>query len=154
MNKFIPILLVLASIISCEKSDTLIRKHYLIMGENTDCLFVDFNPDITLNPISDSIDINFDNQYDIFFKLDSVFIELCTMPYDSCPNCDCWPSIFTVHTVKLSGDTQIAIYLGPVVENFEISDTISKTTDWSSNSQYSNYQLEVMNFSLHSPECF
>ena len=151
MNKFIAILLALAIIISCEKSDSLIRKPYLITGENTDCFFVDFNPDITLNPASDSIDINFDNQYDIFFRLDSVYVELCTLPYDSCPNCDCWPSIFTVHSIKLSEDTQIAIYLGSIIDEFEINDTISKTAIWSSNSQNSNYLLEVTNFNLNMP---
>jgi hypothetical protein len=151
MDKFIAILLAFVFIISCEKSDTLIRKPYLIVGEKTDCLFVDFKPDIALNPVADSFDIDFDNQYDIFFKLDSVFVQLCTLPYDSCPNCDCWPSIFTVHTIKLLENTQIAIYLGSVIDEFEINDTLSKATIWSSNSQNTNYQLEVINFSLDMP---
>jgi hypothetical protein len=151
MDKLIAFLLALVFIISCEKGDTFFRKSYLIVGEKTHCLYVDFKPDIALNPVSDSFDIDFDNKYDIFFKLDSVFTELCTLPYDSCPNCDCWPSIFTVHTITLSENTQIAIYLGSVIDEFEINDTISKATIWSSDTQNSNYRLEVTNFNLDRP---
>jgi hypothetical protein len=150
MNKFKMVLFVLAFIISCEKGDTLISKPFLIVGGKTDCLFFDFKPDITLNPAADSFDIDFDNQYDIFFELDSVFVQLCTTPYDSCPNCDCWPSVYTVHAIKLSENTQIAIYLGSVIDELEIADTISTATIWS-DSPGSNYHLEVTNFNLNMP---
>jgi hypothetical protein len=134
-------------ILACEKKDViLVRNNYIIAGDSVDNKYINFNPDPVFNSESDSFDVNFDNKFDVSFKLNSVFIDDCEEFFANCPPeyiCDCWPTIYTDYLIGLASNTEIAIDKDSSVYEFAIKDTISNKNIWSNRVKYPLYHRTI-----------
>jgi len=136
-----------ALLICCEKDDDgFKRSTFLIVGDSINCRHVNYNPDLVLSSLVDSLDIDFDYKNDILFSRNSVFIDSCEEFLANCPPnviCDCFPTIYTDYNLELTNNVEISIDNDSTIHEFSLNDTISNKNIWSKIVKYSLYHRDI-----------